>query len=240
MNTLEQLKETISEIQKRLGHAFNDPHLLVNACTHRSFVNEYQGKEQIAHNERLEFLGDAVLGVIVSEWLFKEYPEHKEGELSSYKAFLVNKEACFSYIQHKSLEGFLLVGQGEKEISAKVNAIIYANFLEAILGALYLDAGFEKTRDWFLKAFATLLHERCSHPQQNYKALLQDWFQKKYKHPPQYQTVKESGPEHCKQFIVHVYLEADLLGRGKGSTKKEAEQHAAKDALNTIENEGLT
>lgn len=239
MTSIEDLKAQLPKLQKLLGYNFQDLEMLLHACTHCSFVNEYQGSTAITHNETLEFLGDSVLGLIVSEWLFKEFPEQNEGDLSSLRSMLVNKEACYQYIQHKDLEGYLLVGCGEKELSPKIQAIVYANFFEALLGALYVDAGFKKTKAWFLEAFSSVLIDRCKHPKKNYKALLQDWFQKKYKRPPQYQLISESGPEHSKKFVVHVHLDKGIVGLGEGSTKKEAEQHAAKEALNILKEKGI-
>ena len=239
MITIEELQAELPKLQTLLGHTFQDLEILLHACTHRSFVNEYRGSKSISNNETLEFLGDSVLGLIISEWLFKEFPLQNEGDLSSLRSMLVNKEACYQYIQHKDLEGYLLVGCGEKELSSKIQAIVYANFFEALLGALYIDAGFKKTKAWFLEAFSSLLIDRCKHPKKNYKALLQDWFQRKYKCPPQYQLISESGPEHSKKFVVHVHLETRILGIGEGSTKKEAEQHAAKEALGALKEQGI-
>jgi len=235
LNSFEQLIQKTKEIENVLGVHFNDSNLLMQAFTHSSFVNEYRlGKP---HNERLEFLGDAVLGNIVAKFLFLRLNDATEGQLSILKAAMIEAASCEKYLKILKLDKFLLLGKGEKK--EKIRHSILANAFEAVIGAIFLDQGFDAVQKFFLDNFAKELEEILLHPVRNYKAELQDVFQRKYQKIPQYKVLEEHGPPHERIFLVAVFFEEKELARGVGNTKKEAEYNAAKEAMKNIPNEFL-
>lgn len=223
----------IDEIEKRLGYEFVDKSLLRLAFTHRSFVNENKDITT-EHNERLEFLGDAILGLMVSEFLYMALPDSKEGDLSHLRSRVVEASSCFQFLQMLSVQEFLLLGKGEMMNEGKGRDSIVADLFEAILGALYIDAGIEKTKEFFFGKYKDKLLQLIKEPTKNYKALLQDYLQKKHQKQPIYQVMKAEGPDHEKTFHIGVYLEETLLGTGQGLSKKEAEQKAAEEAYEKL------
>ncbi|MCH9630208.1 MAG: Ribonuclease 3 [Chlamydiia bacterium] len=223
----------ILEIEKRLGYTFKDKSLLKLAFTHRSFVNENK-ESTVNHNERLEFLGDAILGLMVSEYLYKTLPESKEGDLSFLRANLVEASSCYQFLQMMKINEFLLMGKGEMMNQGKGRDTILADLFEAIIGAIYIDSGMDKAKEFFFSNFETKLHSLIEQPSKNWKALLQDYFQKKYQKQPMYTVINEEGPDHEKTFHVGVYLDKEILGEGSGLSKKEAEQSAAEAAYNKL------
>ena len=234
MIDLDELKISLGELQERVGYQFKDPSLLVKACTHASFVNENRDRCE-GHNERLEFLGDAVLGLIVSEFLYQKFPDSPEGELSKFKALLVEAQSCVDYIRHLEIEPYLLLGKGEAQNSGRGHLTILSDYFEAIIAAIYLDGGFEVTKAYFLKTFAPLIEKGIEDPSENGKVALQDLIQKKYKEPPEYRLISEEGPHHDRQFTVAVFVQGEELGRGVGYSKKEAQNNAAKEAIKKYE-----
>jgi ribonuclease-3 len=226
------LKEFL-KIEEKLGYVFCDKTLLTLAFTHRSFVNENReiSKE---HNERLEFLGDAILGFIVSEFLYKALPHYKEGDLSYLRSRLVDASSCCQCIQQLGVEEYLLMGRGEMMNAGKGRDTILADLFEAILGAIYIDSGIENVKKFFFGHFEEFLKMLIKEPSYNWKALLQDHFQKRVQKQPSYKVLSEEGPDHEKIFHVGVYLDEELLGLGQGLSKKEAEQHAAKEAYEKL------
>ncbi|PCI95110.1 ribonuclease III [Candidatus Aerophobetes bacterium] len=221
------------EIEKKLGYTFKDKGLLKLAFTHRSFVNE--NKEISSnHNERLEFLGDAILGLMVSEFLYKTLPESKEGDLSFLRANLVEASSCYQFLQMIEISEFLLMGKGEMMNQGKGRDTILADLFEAVIGAIYIDSGMDMAKEFFFSKFETKLHSLIREPSKNWKALLQDYLQKKYQKQPTYTVIDEEGPDHEKTFHIGVYLDKDVLGKGSGLSKKEAEQNAAEDALKKL------
>lgn len=226
--------ETLEKIENKLGYHFSNKDLLSKAFVHRSFYNE--NKERLCeHNERLEFLGDAVLGLIVSKYLYAMLPESEEGILSHLKARLVDATTCCHYAETLSLGEYVLLGKGEKRNDGKGRESIYADLFEAVIGAIFLDAGFLEAEKVFLRHCEALVLQAISEPMSNYKAKLQEVLQKNHKKSPVYKVLKESGPDHAKQFLVAVFLDDVLLGEGEGLSKKQAEQQAAKNALNRME-----
>jgi ribonuclease-3 len=219
-----------TELEHKLGVAFRHPHLLEQARTHCSWVNEHRGQGLIS-NERLEFLGDSVLGVVVSQWLFESFPDVEEGELSRLRAQIVEAPACASYAKDLGLEPFLLLGKGEKRNIGRGRDSVLADFFEAVVGALFLDGGFEAARNFLLGPCLPLLEARQGSPETNYKALLQDLVQRKTQQTPQYITLTEEGPPHARRFVVSVEVDGQGLAQGEGSSKREAQQQAAKHAL---------
>lgn len=235
MNPIEDLEQKYPEIEERLCYSFNDKKLLFTAFVHRSFFNEHRDEVK-EHNERLEFLGDTVLGLIVSEFLYKQFPLRPEGELSHLRAQLVEGGACASYVQKLQLGEFMLLGKGERTNEGRGRDTILSDLLEALMGAIYLDGGIEAAKAFFLKNFAPDVNSLLKEPLRNWKAELQDYSQKRYQRPPVYKITAETGPDHSKVFQVTVFLGEQPLGKGEGSSKKEAEQAAAENALKSLEN----
>ncbi len=230
MNPYTQLEKSLQSIEKSIGYHFTDQSKLIRAFVHSSFINEYK-EQALRHNERLEFLGDSVLNLIVTEYLFCNFPDVTEGELSTLRSHIVSASSCIKFIQKLKIEQHLLVGRGEQLNAGRGKTSIMADLFEAILGAIYLDGGLEKTRSFFFAHFADMLHAMLQKPQANFKALLQEQLQKSKRQIPQYLVLEESGPDHEKLFKIGVYLNEELIGEGSGTSKKEAEQLAASDAL---------
>lgn len=220
----------IASRQARLGIPFSNLDLLAEALTHRSYLNEH--KTARAHNERLEFLGDAVLELIVTHFLFARFPEKPEGELTAYRAALVNTYSLAEVAESVGLNDVLLLSKGEARDTGRARQIILANAFEALLGALYLDQGYAAA-EAFVAAhlFPKLEGVIENRSWQDAKSRLQEMAQEKESVTPTYRTVSESGPDHDKQFTVGVFLKEAEAGRGTGKSKQEAEQQAAQAAL---------
>jgi ribonuclease-3 len=220
--------------EQTLGHIFRDSTLLDQALTHKSHVNEIKHKHR-KHNERLEFLGDAVLTLVISEHLTAIFPESTEGDLSKLKARLVSEVSLAAAARRLDLGALLRLGRGEELTQGREKSSILANTLEAIVAAIYLDAGLEVVRKFVLRVFANEFQDvqdvRGPAIPHDYKTRLQEWCQKEYDTLPHYVLVRETGPDHQKMFEVQLTVRGDVLGVGMGRTKKEAEQMAAKQAL---------
>ncbi|WP_068469059.1 ribonuclease III [Candidatus Protochlamydia phocaeensis] len=229
MNQIEHLIQNASVIETRLGYSFKDRSLLVLAFVHRSFINE--NREITQHNERLEFLGDAVLGMLISDYLYRYLPTTPEGQLSYLRSRLVEASSCVSYIQTLNIASFILLGKGERMNDGRGRESILADLFEAIIGAIYLDGGIEAAKQFIFANFTKQIEAILATPLRNWKALLQDYCQKKYQQTPVYNVLQESGPDHSKVFQISVLINQQELGRGTGASKKEAQQAAAADAL---------
>ncbi len=236
MHPVESLLQNATEIESKLGYFFKKRELLALAFVHRSFVNEH--REVNDHNERLEFLGDSVLGLIIAEYLFIELPDTPEGQLSYLRSRLVEASTCVSYVQKLDIERYLLLGKGEKLNYGRGRTTILADLFEAVIGAIYLDGGIEAAKTFLFSNFLHEIKEILEHPLHNWKAILQDWCQKKFGHPPDYKVIDETGPDHSKLFQVIVSINQRELGRGEGASKKEAQQAAAEDALSRLDWQG--
>jgi ribonuclease-3 len=221
-------------IEKKLNITFQNHSLLLLAFVHRSFWNENQ-EFVSSHNERLEFLGDSVLGLLIADYLYRQHPELDEGILSKLRSQLVDAPACAQYIQHLGISEYLLLGKGEQMNKGKGRDSILADLFEAIVGALYLDQGLEAARTFFFSHFKDDVDRLIASPQRNWKAELQDWAQKNFQETPRYEVMEESGPAHQRIFRVAVWVQSEKKGEGTGSSKKEAQTHAAQDALLQIE-----
>lgn len=232
MRSLDQLFHQIPDIEASLGYTFKQKSLLFLAFTHRSFTNENRTIQD--HNERLEFLGDSVLGLLVSDYLYITLSSTPEGELSYLRSRLVEAKSCVSYFQKLNLEKYILLGKGEQVNSGRGRDTVLADLFEAIIGALYLDGGLEAAKNFFFKNFSPEIKAILETPIQNWKALLQDLCQKKYQHTPVYEVLEEAGPDHSKIFKVSVLVNQRQAGLGEGASKKEAQQAAAKDALQNL------
>jgi ribonuclease-3 len=233
MNTLDILRERVPLIEEKLGFTFKDKERLVLAFIHRSFLNENRGVV-FETNERLEFLGDSVLGLIVSDYLFEHLPGQEEGQLSYLRAQLVESSHCALFLNQLDVGSYVLLGKGERMNDGRGRETILADLFEAIIGAIYLDGGLQEARRFFLAHFSKQIKQLLEKPFRNWKAELQDYCQKKYQKPPTYKVVKQSGPDHSKVFEVVVMVGEQEGGTGAGSSKKEAEQAAAQDALTKL------
>ncbi len=223
------------DAQQAIGYRFSRPALLDEALTHKSYVNEQKDRNS-QDNERLEFLGDAVLSLIISEHVVAALPDASEGELSKLKARLVSEVSLARAARSLGLGPLLRLGRGEELNQGRDKNSLLANAFEAVLAAIYLDGGLAAARAFAVRACAGELEQlgNAEEAQGDYKTQLQEWCQKRYETLPQYVTVRESGPDHQKLFEVQVTIRGDIAGAGAGRTKKEAEQVAAKQAVEQI------
>ncbi|MES2213455.1 MAG: ribonuclease III [Patescibacteria group bacterium] len=220
-----------TEFQKNIGLTFNDPALLMQAFVHRSYINENK-QSGLTHNERLEFLGDAVLELVITDFLFKKYPEKNEGDLTAYRSALVNAQTCSEIATRLSINDYLLLSKGETKDVGRARQYILANALEAIIGAIYLDQGYDTAQGFIEKNFTPLIDDIISAGSFiDSKSLFQEKAQEYDAVTPSYKTVSESGPDHEKKFTVGVYIGKDLVAQGTGDSKQDAEQMAAREAL---------
>lgn len=233
MDTHENLLKHAHEIEKKIGYAFKNRTNLALAFVHRSYVNE--SHEVTEHNERLEFLGDSILGLLIADYLYRYLPDTPEGELSYLRSRLVEASSCMRYVQELDVEKYLLLGKGERRNDGRGRDSILADLFEAIIGAIFLDGGIDAARRFLFKNFSKEIDTILKTPVKNWKAQLQDFCQKKYKRAPIYKVVSESGPDHSKTFHISVIINNEEKGTGEGSSKKEAQQAAAYDALSKIE-----
>ncbi|MEI8126141.1 MAG: ribonuclease III [Parachlamydiaceae bacterium] len=235
MHTIDNLSQPTQEIEAKLQYTFKDHALLALAFVHRSYINEH--KEVPQHNERLEFLGDSILGLLTAEYLYRQLPTTAEGDLSYLRSRLVEASSCVSFVQNLGIEQYLLLGKGERMNDGRGRDSILADLFEAIIGAIYLDGGIEAARHFLFSNFKSKIEEILKTPLSNWKAILQDYCQKKHQQTPIYQVLEESGPDHSKKFIIAVIISNQEVGRGTGASKKEAQQSAAADALARIHRE---
>lgn len=221
----------ISEVEAALGHKFKNKDLLTEALTHRSYLNENTAWK-LPHNERMEFLGDAVLELIVTEALYNRYPEKAEGELTSLRAALVNYQTLGRVARNFKIEENLLLSRGEAKDTGRAREVILANAFESLVGAIYLDGGYGAAKIFVDKALMTELDAIFRQGlYRDAKSVLQEKIQKDSKVTPHYQVLRESGPDHAKTFNVGVYAGERFLAEGAGSSKHEAELKAAEAAL---------
>lgn len=224
-------EKALQRLCDTLGLAFSDIHLLHQALTHTSYANECK-QQHIGHNERLEFLGDAVLDLIISEYIFRSFPFLSEGELTKARANTVCEQTLAKRALELGLGEYLLLGKGENLSGGRKRISILADAFEAIIGAIYIDSNYQNTSDFVLRQLKQplLLVEKGDYVK-DYKTLLQESVQKHGDTALSYKVIEESGPDHDKLFKVMVSINDDELGIGEGKSKKEAEQHAAKHAL---------
>jgi ribonuclease-3 len=220
-----------TEFQNKIGINFNDSGLLKQAFIHRSYINENKSSG-LSHNERLEFLGDAVLELSITDFLYKKYTDKAEGELTAYRSALVNADTCANIARNLGMEANLLLSKGESKDTGRARQYILANALEALIGAIYLDQGLEKAKDFIDQNFTGMIEEMVSKGEHvDNKSLFQEKAQEFDGFTPVYKTIKESGPDHDKKFTVGVYVGKDLVATGEGNSKQDAEQEAAENAL---------
>ncbi|HEY9481225.1 MAG TPA: ribonuclease III [Candidatus Paceibacterota bacterium] len=220
-----------AEFEKKAGVVWKDKGLLKQAFTHRSYINENRGM-RMEHNERLEFLGDAVLELVVTDFLYKKYPENPEGELTTYRSALVNAITLAEVASNLSMNDFLLLSRGEAKDTGRARQYILANTFEAVVGAMYLDQGYETAKTFIERnifVFADKMIARGNLV--DAKSLFQEKAQEKVGVTPSYKLVRESGPDHDKSFTVGVLIGREQIATGEGKSKQEAEQNAALRAL---------
>lgn len=220
------------------NYQFTNPSFLIEALTHKSYVNERREPGQ-KHNERLEFLGDAVLSLIVCDYLARRYPELNEGALSKLKAKLVSEASLANAARQLGLGARLKLGRGEELSNGRDKASLLADALEAVIAAIYLDGGLETSRNFTIEVLTDALRQidvlQGKPGGDDYKTRFQEWCQKRYELLPRYVIVREIGPDHQKTFEVEVLVNDRVLGIGRGQSKKEAEQEAAQRALERAE-----
>jgi ribonuclease-3 len=221
----------MNSLETRLGYKFKSPALLVRALTHKSYANEL--KNHAEHNEKLEFLGDAVLDLVVGEFLYEKFPQDTEGGLSKKRASIVNEEVLFELARDMELNKILQLGKGEAQTGGALKPRLLASSLEAIVGAMYLDGGFAAAQTFVRKEFLPLCAKTCCNEdyERDYKTRLQELVQKAQKETPKYEVLAEEGPPHDRQFVVCVKVKEEIWSKGRGRSKKNAEQDAAKSAL---------
>jgi len=226
-----KLMKDFSLLEKKLGLKFKNKDLLAQAFAHRSYLNE-NPDFCLNHNERLEFLGDAVLELVVTEDLYKKYPEKTEGELTNWRAALVNTKMLTSVAEELGFNDFLLLSRGETKELGKARQYILANTFEAFIGSAYLDLGYEPVdkfiKKYLIKNLQDIIKNRLY---KDAKSQFQEEAQERVGITPVYKVIKESGPDHQKSFTVGVFLTDDLVAEGGGLSKQEAEEEAAKLAL---------
>ena len=222
--------EKTSELESKIGFQFKNKDLLLTALTHRSYINE-NPSWRLDHNERLEFLGDAVLELVVTEYLYKNYP-NPEGEMTNWRAALVNAVILSKITGEFDLNEYILLSRGEAKDTGRARQYILANAIEALIGAIYLDQGYEPCEK-FIKRFILkelpMIIEK--HLYRDAKSSFQEMAQDKVSITPTYEVLEEWGPDHARNFKVGVFLEKELAGVGQGPSKQEAQQMAAEDAL---------
>ncbi len=229
---MERENETsLADFQARIAFSFQNPALLREALTHSSLMNEYPDSG-LLDNQRLEFLGDAILDFLVGEWLFDRYPDAREGELTMLRAQLVRNESLSAWAAQLDLGNYLLLGKGEAGSGGRSRAANLCAGLEALVGAIYLDQGLEATRAWAWR-FLEQRSEEIDHMRsaKDAKSQLQELTQGTLKLTPSYRTIRQSGPDHARVFTAQVLVGEEVWGEGTGASKQIAEQAAAEAAL---------
>jgi ribonuclease-3 len=232
-----RLRDEFDTLQQAIGYRFRDRGLLEHAMTHTSRANE-DVSGGVRDNESLEFLGDAVLGFLIADMLFNEFPEHDEGQKSKIKAALVSTATLARLAERLSLGEHLLLGRGEEKTGGRQKQALLADSYEALIAAIYLDGGIEHVRAFVAREFAALVDEarQAGAAGQDYKSALQELVQSRNDPLPEYRLVGTLGPDHRKQFQVEVVLKGEPIAEATGTSKKEAEQEAARLAMEKLKN----
>jgi len=230
-------REVLKKLEERLDYRFRDVDLLVTALTHRSYVNENR-QPGVSDNERLEFLGDSVLGLCVSDLLIKKYVDGSEGDLTKMRSVLVGEKNLAQLARELQIGNCLLIGRGEENAGSRARDSFLANAFEAVVAAVYLDSGYENVRAVVKKLIEPFLEkETLPSDYFDYKTLLQEFCQRKFKTIPMYLLADTSGPEHAKVFEVKVVIVDKLTAIGTGTSKKEAEKQAAQKAWKILQDD---
>jgi ribonuclease III len=227
----ETIPQNLTKLEGLIGVTFNDSTYLLTAVTHRSYLNEHREATQ-EHNERYEFLGDAVLELVITDFLFQKYPEKPEGELTAIRAALVNTMSLAEVASALNINEFLLLSKGEERDTGRARQYILANTFEAIIGAVYLDQGYDASKEFiarqlFDKTDAIVAKRLWSDAKSRFQELAQEYTGI----TPSYKTLSQTGPDHDRMFTVGVFLGTEKIGEGKGRSKQEAEQSAAEAGM---------
>ncbi|MBU3935793.1 ribonuclease III [Patescibacteria group bacterium] len=233
----EERVRALKELEASLGYCFEDMGLLDNALTHRSFVNE-NNSLSCKDNERLEFLGDAVLELTVSDMLMKKFPDDAEGELSKLRASVVNEQPLAGLARRFRIGEFLLLGRGEEASGGRMKPSLLANAFESLIAAMYLDGGFDRAAAFTRMLFEPLIEAGTAAVYRDYKTAAQEICQALFQELPRYAIIEETGPDHDKRFETSLIIGERIIATGTGRNKKEAEQQAAKMALETLRENG--
>ncbi|MCI5910660.1 MAG: ribonuclease III [Oscillospiraceae bacterium] len=225
----------LKSFEKKIGYTYNNLSILVEALTHSSYANEVNAsgkrEKKLPYNERMEFLGDSILSLIVSDHLFRKYPDIPEGELTKVRAALVCEKALHTFAERISLGEYIFVGKGEEKAGGRTKSSILADAFEALIASIYLDGSLEKATEFVMK-FIPDTFEKCKNISfHDYKTFLQEVMQKNPEEEIKYEVIEERGPAHNRDFVVEVSINTNVIGRGTAKTKKEAEQLAAREAL---------
>ncbi|HHU64351.1 MAG TPA: ribonuclease III [Clostridiales bacterium] len=230
MKTTDKRRRELLDIQNTIGYTFKDIEILNISLTHSSFANELKGGAR--HNERLEFLGDSVLNVVISDFLFRRYRNLPEGNLTRLRAMIVAEPSLAYCGRQINIGRYLLLGKGEENTGGRNKDSIIADAVEALIGAVYVDSDFENSKAFVLKLFENVIDKALAGEfQRDYKTELQELLQSRSSEKITYEAISETGPDHDKIFKTRVMLGNKVLGEGKGRSKKAAEQSAAKEAL---------
>ena len=227
------MKNTIEQLAEKIGVKFNDIIFLRTACTHRSYLNENKSVD-MEHNERLEFLGDAVLELVVTSYLFRKYPKKQEGELTAYRSAIVNTVSLIKVAEHVGLNSFIQLSKGEAKDTGRARSVILANAVEAVIGAIYMDQGYNSAANFISSHVLEVIDIEEIVKKKTWidaKSKFQEMAQEKEGVTPSYKTLKETGPDHDKKFTLGVFLKDVQIASGAGQSKQEAEQKAAEKAL---------
>ncbi len=231
MDEDKEKKDSLDNFQEYIGIKFNDEEILKRAFTHRSYINENRGSE-LKHNERLEFLGDAVLELVITDDLYEKFPSKPEGELTALRAALVNTTSLHKVAESLSINKKLYLSKGESKDTGRAREYILANAVEALIGAIYLDQGYDTAKRFIDRFIFTRLEEVIKEKLWvDAKSYFQEKSQEIESETPTYKVLEEKGPDHDKVFTSGVYLKDDLIATGDGQSKQEAEQEAARMAL---------
>lgn len=217
-----------TDIENIIGYCFKDKEVLREALTHKSYAGEHRS---VKHNERLEFLGDSILGAIVADYIYNQCPHVEEGVLSKIKANLVSRHNLYLWGKQMDLGRYIALGHGELATGGRTRDSIISNAVEAVIGAVYIDGGYTAAEQMVLPWVKT---QQLTQDRGDYKSVLQEFLQKRSKQTPEYEVIQTVGPEHDKVFTVRVSAEGRKLGIGKGHNKKQAEQNAAENALSSL------
>ena len=227
--TEKALSERLAAFEEKIGYSFKNKNLLHEALSHSSYANEC--KKGRNSNERLEFLGDSVLSIVISEHLFNHFKHLPEGDLTKIRASLVCEKALFEFSKQISLGEFILLGKGEENTGGRNRPSIVSDAFEAVIAAVFLDGGMEAAREYVLGFIPKDLDKNSAKKLQDYKTILQEIIQRNPEEKVEYVLRSQSGPDHDRHFVVEVCLNTNVIGHGEGHSKKQAEQMAAKEAL---------
>ncbi|MBQ7782928.1 MAG: ribonuclease III [Oscillospiraceae bacterium] len=224
-----EISAKLAEFEEKIGYSFKNRDLIFEALSHSSFANEY--KKGRNSNERLEFLGDSVLSIVISEHLFNHFKHLPEGDLTKIRASLVCEKALFEFSKQIDLGSFLFLGKGEEHTGGRNRPSIVSDAFEAVIAAIFLDGGMENAREYILGFIPKDLDKTTVKNLQDYKTILQEIIQRNPEEKVEYVLRGQTGPDHDRHFIVEVCLNNNVIGHGEGHSKKQAEQQAAREAL---------